>query len=77
MIDVQFESLTETPKTVLTEIQDFLGLRTRPLDSSLTPQNPRTLREMAANFDEIIDTLTGTKWEKSLMEAVDRPPQKL
>lgn len=40
MIDIQFESLTETPKTVLTEIQDFLGLRTQPLDSSLTLQNP-------------------------------------
>jgi hypothetical protein len=77
MIDVQFECLTENPKAVLTEIQEFLGLPTRPLDSSLTPQNPRTLREMVTNFSEVREALASTKWENLLMKAMNRSPQEL
>lgn len=77
VIDVQFETLTETPGAVLTNIQEFLNLSTRPLHSSLTPQNPRTLREMVANFDEVKDALRGTRWEKSLVSAMGRRPEAL
>lgn len=77
IIDVQFESLTENPGAILTKIQDFLGLSNRSLHSSLSLQNPRTLREMVANFSEVRDTLASTKWKEELMEARDRRPQDL
>ena len=76
-IDVQFESLTETPDALLTKIQSFLELPHRPLHSSLTSQNPRTLQEMVANFSEVKDALAGTKWEESLVEAMGRHPKEL
>lgn len=77
IIDVKFESLTETPDATLEKVQNFLGLPVRPLHTSLTPQNPRRLRAMVANFDEVEDALSSTKWEKSLVEAVNHRPKKL
>lgn len=77
IIDVEFESLTKAPEVSLREIQNFLGLPVRSLHTSLTPQNPRTLREMVANFGEVEDALTGTKWEESLMEAMSHQPRTL
>jgi hypothetical protein len=77
IMDVRFESLTAHPDTVLNEIQDFLDLPNRPLHSLLTRQNPRSLQEMVANFDEVKDALLDTKWEEALFEAMDHQPRDL
>lgn len=77
ILEVQFESLTETPDAILTQVQNFLGIPIRPLHSALAPQNPRTLREMVANFSEVREALAGTKWGSSLNKAMNRLPQEL
>ena len=77
IIDVQFESLTKDPGVILERIQDFLGVQCRPLHSSLTQQNPRSIQEMVSNFGEIKGALLGTKWEESLLEAVNHQPREI
>ena len=77
LLDVRYESLTESPDAVLTEIQSFLDLPHLSLQSSLTQQNPRTIEEMVANFDEVKGALMNTRWEDALLRAMDRRPQEL
>lgn len=77
VLNVQFESLVEDPPSTLGGVQEFLGVRQRSLQSSLSRQNPRSLKEMVANYDDVRDALLGTKWESSLQQSVERQPRSL
>lgn len=77
LLDVQYESLTESPEAVLTEIQSFLDLPPLSLHSSLTLQNPRTIEEMVANFDEVKRALMDTRWESAFVNAAGRRPKEI
>lgn len=77
VLDIQFESLVDTPGLVLKHIQDFLGVPHRSVHSALTSQNPRPLKDMISNVQDIRNALRDTKWEQSLLQSMHREPSEL
>ncbi|XP_024379035.1 uncharacterized protein [Physcomitrium patens] len=64
---VHYEDLVVDPK-YLSEIQHFLGVQPRKLESQQVKIHTRPLREQIQNWDEVLIHLKGTKYESLLQD---------
>ena len=62
-LDVTYEQLIDNREDTLKSIQQFLGVTTFRLDTSLKRQNKRSLSESIANYAELKAKFKGTEWE--------------
>lgn len=63
VIEIYYEDLIKNTKKVLKDVQKFLGVPVEKLSSNLVKQNPYKISEMVENYDELEETLKGTKYE--------------
>ncbi|MBX2828526.1 MAG: sulfotransferase [Flavobacteriaceae bacterium] len=59
-IDVSYEELTADRANTMQRILGFLGVTQSNLDSVLKRQNPETLEDLVANYEEVYDALIDT-----------------
>lgn len=69
-LSVAYEDLLKRRQAVLQEACRFLGVRSRPLTSSLAKNTSDDLRHSVANFDQLRDRYRGTRYEAMFDEVV-------
>lgn len=63
-LTVYYEDMVERREEVFGEAQEFLGVEPVPLTVTLRKQNPESLNELVANYDELYGAFKGTPQEE-------------
>jgi hypothetical protein len=75
-LNVSYESLIEGSRLKAEtgrQICDFLGVSRQPMQSRIVKLNPRSLRDMVTNYDELAEALSRTEFAGMLAEgSLDR-----
>jgi LPS sulfotransferase NodH len=67
MLNVTYEDLFAKQSGTLEQIVDFLGAKNSSFHiPDIVKTNPEKISDMLANYDELKQSLTGTRWEKLL-----------
>jgi LPS sulfotransferase NodH len=69
LMRISYEELANGYDEVMRGVQAFLGVRQINLASMTRKQNPEALRHLILNYEEIMRSLTGTRWEAFLADA--------
>ncbi|MEQ9299456.1 MAG: hypothetical protein RIF33_12865 [Cyclobacteriaceae bacterium] len=67
-ISVTYEDLVSQSNITFKELQKFLGLESKDLESKYKKQNTDSLSELIENYSDVLVTLKGTNFEKFLEE---------
>jgi len=62
MVHVYYEDMIDSPYHTFAQITDFLGVRYQKPGTTLKKQNPESLRNLVANYDELKASFQGTQW---------------
>jgi LPS sulfotransferase NodH len=62
IVNVEYEDLVADRDAEVGRVRAFLGLAERPVSTRLVKQSRRPLRDAVANFDELAQHFTGTRW---------------
>jgi len=62
LLNLYYEDLAADPQGEFRRVTDFLGLAYRPPRSRLKKQNPSSIRELLANYDELKTVFSGSDW---------------
>jgi len=76
VLDLSYEALFEGSRLradTATQVCDFLGVTRVPMESRIIKLNPRSLRDMVRNYDELAEALSNTEFANLLAgSALDR-----
>jgi LPS sulfotransferase NodH len=62
LLPVTYEDLRADPGGTFRRVTDFLGVPPAEPHTDLVRQNPESVRELVANYDELAEAFRGTEW---------------
>jgi LPS sulfotransferase NodH len=62
LLNLYYEDLVADPQGTFRHVTDFLGLAYRSPRSRLKKQNPASIKELLANYDELKTVFSGSDW---------------
>lgn len=68
MIKISYEELIQDPNSYFSLIQNFLKVKPERLRTSLKRINKKTIKQNILNYEELANTLKGTKNEFMIYE---------
>ena len=64
LVTVHYEDLADQRQQVFDQVQEFLGVKTRPFTTTLRRQNPEPLNVLITNYDELYDAFRGGPYQE-------------
>ena len=77
VLELSYEDdIAEDPRAAYARVCTWLGLEVVPAEPDLRRTNPRALREVISNWDEVANGLAGTPyaWMLEVMIGAEDPP---